>query len=312
MVVEIPPIFREAIIFASLLTLLSTGLTLTYMTTRVPNFAHGSFATIGTYVSLVAFRMFNTLPYYFLPIAFLLSGVISFILYKAILRPLANRGASTILLMIATIAYDMLLIASLNIFADYLSRNFKITSRYFSLKSADVRIDEIPMVFYVSPIVAAVILVSLYLLLTKTKFGVAMRAAIENPSLAGVVGINVDLVYSVSWFLAGGLAGVAGLLMSLWFIGNPDLGTLLLVSIFSASIVGGLMNIYGAILGGFLVGFAEIIGTARLASILGPWVVPYRPVIPLIILVITLLTIPTGLSTIRLSSIARLVRGKWF
>ncbi len=305
MVVVFPPIIREAIIFSSLLTLLSAGLTLTYMTTRVPNFAHGSFATVGTYVSLVAFRLFSYSPYQFMPLAFVLAGVVSYVLYKAILKPLANRGASTILLMIATIAYDMLLIAALNIMADLLSRNYKITSRYFSLKSADIRIENVPLVFYVAPLVAAVVLIALYILLTKTKFGVAMRAAIENPSLAGVVGINVDLVYSISWFLAGGLAGVAGLLMALWFIGNPDLGTILLVSIFTASVVGGLMNIYGAFLGGFLVGFAEVLGTANLARAVGVWVVPYRPAIPLLILVITLLTIPGGISSIKLERFRR-------
>ncbi len=308
MVLVFPPIIREAIIFSSLLTLLSIGLTLGYMTTRVPNFAHGSFATIGVYVSLVAVRLVNVSPYLFLPVAFLVSGFVALLLYKAILKPLMRRGASTILLMVATIAFDMLLIASLNIFADYLSRAHRITSRYFSLKAADIRIEGIPLVFYVAPIVAAVLILTFYILLTKTKFGIAMRATIENPALAGVVGINIDLVYTVSWILAGGLAGIAGLLMSLWFVGNPDLGTLILVSIFSASIVGGLLNIYGAILGGFLVGFAEVIGTSRLASLLGVWIIPYRPVIPLLIMVIALLTIPGGLSSIRWSSIAKLWR----
>ncbi|MDJ0270195.1 MAG: branched-chain amino acid ABC transporter permease [Aigarchaeota archaeon] len=308
MVLVFPPIFREAIIFSSLLTLLSIGLTLTYMTTRVPNFAHGSFATVGAYISLVAVRLMSVSPYLFLPIAFLVSGFVALLLYRAVLRPLMRRGASTILLMVATIAFDMLLIAALNIFADYLSRTYKITSRYFSLKAADIRVEGIPMVFYVAPLIAVGLILTLYLLLTKTKFGVAMRAAIENPSLAGVVGINIDLVYTISWILAGGLAGIAGLLMSLWFIGNPDLGTLILVSIFSASIVGGLLNIYGAILGGFLVGFAEVIVTSRLASVLGVWVVPFRPVIPLLIMVIALLTIPGGLSSIRWSSIAKLWR----
>jgi len=300
------PIVREAIIFASLLTLLSTGLTLTYMATRVPNFAHGSFATVGIYVSLVAAKLVQVSPYTFIPVAFMLSGSIALALYKLILKPLAAKGASTILLMVATIAYDMLLLASLNIFADYMARAHKISSRYFSLKAADIRIDGIPMVFYAAPITAVALLLLLHILMKKTKFGVAMRATIENPPLAGVVGINVDLVYTVAWFLAGGLAGIAGSFMSLWFIGNPDLGTGILVSIFTASIVGGLLNIYGAFLGGFLVGFAEVIGTARLASLLGPWVVPYRPVVPLLIMVISLLTIPKGLSSINWSEILKL------
>ena len=298
----LPPLYQEALIFASLLTLLSSGLTLTYLTTRVPNFAHGSFATIGAYVGLTSFKVFQLVPYYLIPLAFILSGVVSLALYKLIMRPLMAKGSSVIFLMIATIAYDMILLSALNIYADYLSEGLKITSRYFSLKVADIRIGGptgTPMVFFSSILSALLVIIFLHLLLTKTKFGVAMRATIENPMLAGVVGINTDLVYTVSWFMAGGLAGLAGVLISLWFIGNPDLGSLILVSIFAASIVGGFNSIYGAFLGGYLVGFAEIVGQYLLTRAVGPWVATYRPVIPLIIMVVTLLVVPYGLAGVR-------------
>jgi len=81
-----------------------------------------------------------------------------------------------------------------------------------------------------------------------------MRATVENPGLAGVAGISVDLVYAASWLVAGGLAGVSGVLMSLWLMGNPDIGASMLPSIFATSVVGGLQSIYGAFLGRFLVG----------------------------------------------------------
>ncbi|MDW8084395.1 MAG: branched-chain amino acid ABC transporter permease, partial [Candidatus Caldarchaeum sp.] len=139
---------------------------------------------------------------------------------------------------------------------------------------------------------------SLYVLLNKTRFGIAMRAAIENAALAGVMGINVKNVYMFSWFLAGGLAGVAGSLMGLWFQGDPGFGSRMLVSIFSASIVGGLQNIYGAVIGGYLVGLAEILGTAQLASVFGVQILPYRPLIPLLAMIVTLLVVPKGLSAL--------------
>ena len=67
------PIYSDAIIFASLLGLLSIGLTLTYLTTRVPNFAHASLATIGVYIALIATRVWETSPYIAIPIAFVSS-----------------------------------------------------------------------------------------------------------------------------------------------------------------------------------------------------------------------------------------------
>jgi len=77
----IDPIFSDAVIFASLLALLSIGLTLTYLTTRVPNFAHASFATVGVYIALISTRVWETTPYIAIPIAFAISGVIAVALY---------------------------------------------------------------------------------------------------------------------------------------------------------------------------------------------------------------------------------------
>lgn len=293
------PIYRDAIVFASLLTLLSTGLSLTYMTTKVPNFAHGSFATLGFYVSLTASRLWDINPYFSLPLGFLLGAGAAVGLYVLAVRPLMRRGASFVILMIATLAFDLLIIAVFNIYADYLARAHTITSRYFLLRSYDFRLADQPVLFLAAPIAMITEISLLHLSLTRTTFGVAMRATVENPGLASVVGISVDLVYAVSWLLAGGLAGISGVLMSLWFMGNPDIGASMLPSIFAASVVGGLQSIYGAFLGGFLVGIAEVLGTSYLSDLVGAWIIPYRAVIPLMIMILTLATVPRGLAAIK-------------
>ncbi|MEM2794057.1 MAG: branched-chain amino acid ABC transporter permease, partial [Candidatus Methanomethylicia archaeon] len=87
-----------------------------------------------------------------------------------------------------------------------------------------------------------------------------------------------------------------GNLLPLWFIGNPDTGSFMLVSIFAASTSGGLYSLSGALIGGYLIGFAEVLGTSRLASLIGVWIIPYRPIIPLTVMVLTLMIIPRGLS----------------
>lgn len=302
------PLFRDAIIYGGLLTLLSTGLTLTYMTTKVPNFAHGTFATVGTYVSLTAARVWNQSPYLLLPLSFFLSALIALALYIIILRPLIRRRSSFAFLMVATLAFDLLLLGMLNVYADLLSRAFKVTSRYFVLRFEDFRFADQPGLFYVTPIAVLATIVAIHIALTRTKFGVAMRATVENPALSGVVGINVNLVYAVSWFIAGGLGGVSGSLLTLWIAGNPDVGPSMLPSIFASSIVGGFLNIYGAVLGGYLVGIAEILGTSYFAHWVGSFVIAYRPLIPLFIIGITLLLAPAGLTAIGKHSLARLVR----
>jgi len=301
----IDPIFSDAIIFASLLALLSIGLTLTYLTTRVPNFAHASFATIGIYIALIASRVWDTSPYIAIPIAFVISGIVAVALYTFILKPLIRKGASQAIQMVATLAFDLVMIAMLNITADYIVKTYQVTSREFSLRSYDAEFMGLPLIVFAAPIAIAILAITLHIILRKTKFGIAMRAATANSDLAGIVGINVKLVYGVSWLLGGGIAGIAGALMSLWFQGDPNLGPLLIPSVFAASIAGGFLSIYGAIAGGLLVGLTEVLGTRFLAGEFGSWLIAYRPLIPLVFIVVTLLLAPRGLAGINWSKLRR-------
>lgn len=299
------PIFSDAIIFSSLLALLSIGLTLTYLTTRVPNFAHASFATIGVYIALIVTRVWDVVPYISIPIAFVISGLVALFLYNFILKPLIRKGSSQAILMIATLAFDLVVIALLNITADFIVKTFQVTSREFTLRSYDAEFMGFPLLVFVAPVAIAILAITLHVILKKTKFGIAMRAATQNSDLAETVGINVKLVYGVSWLLGGGFAGIAGALMSLWFQGDPNLGPQLIPSVFAASIVGGFLSIYGAIAGGILIGLTEVLGTRFLAGEFGSWLIAYRPLIPLVFIVVTLLLAPRGLAGINWSKLRR-------
>ena len=299
------PIFSDAIIFSSLLALLSIGLTLTYLTTRVPNFAHASFATIGVYVALIVTHVWKMTPYVAIPISFVISGIIAVLLYTFIIKPLIRKGASQAIQMIATLAFDLIVIALLNITADYIIKTYQITSREFSLRSYDAEFMGLPLIVFVAPITITILAVSLHIVLRRTKFGIAMRASTENSDLAETVGINVKLIYGVSWLLGGGFAGIGGALMSMWFQGDPNLGPQLIPSVFAASIAGGFLSIYGAIVGGILVGLTEILGTRFLSGEFGAWLIAYRPLIPLIFIVVTLFLAPKGLAGINWSRMRR-------
>lgn len=288
-------IFYEGVIYACLLAVLCVGLTLTYKITRVPNFAHTSFAVLGMYMALVFTMVFEVNAYVALPAAFLVSGATSLFLYYFIIRIMQKKSQSFISLIIATLSFDILMIGILNIFADYLFNSFRITSRDFTLRSLDVVIAGVPMILLASAAALVGLIFGLYWLLYKTNYGISMRASIENAMLARTFGINTTRIFCTSWFLSGGLAGIAGMLMALWFQGDPSLSFLLLPSVFAGSIVGGFSSIYGAILGGVLVGMSEVVGTSMLANSLGTWIIQYRPIIPFIAMIITLLVLPNGL-----------------
>jgi branched-chain amino acid transport system permease protein len=308
--VMVDPLLSGALIFSSLLSLLSIGLTLTYMTTKVPNFAHASLAAVGAYVTLTTGELLGGSPYLFLPFAFVIGGLVGLVQYRIIFKPLIRRGVNIIGLMVATLAMEFIFLSILNIYADSLSKELKVRSRYFLLAIKDFEFAGIPGLLIVASILVVLTATTLYLFLTKTKFGIAIRAAIEDPALASVVGVNVNRVYAVSWLIAGALGVLSGALLPLWFPGNPDMGSRLIVSVFAASIIGGLGNVYGAVLGGFVIGFAELLGTNFLATQFGPWVIPYRPLIPLAAIVITLLLAPQGLLGVDWRGLATRLRKK--
>ena len=302
-------LIRDAITYASMLILLSTGLTLTYITTKVPNFAHGEIAVIGLFVAFTFLKIFGLNPYLAMPVAFVLGALAALVLYKLILRPLMKRGATLDHLMIATLGYDILIFAMLNIYADFLTETYKVKTRGFMpFRAYDFTFLGQPGVFIVAVAAVAILMVSLHLLLTRTRFGIAMRATIENPHLASVCGVNVELVYTVSWILAGGLASMAGVLLPFYFRGSPCLGFYLIVPVFTASIVGGFYSIYGAMLGGAIAGLSEYLMTYAVASAVGSWFLSYRIAIPLIMLALTLLLAPEGLTGVNWRKVLRTLK----
>lgn len=264
----------------------------------MPNFAHVSFAILGMYVALVAIQIFDANPYTALPFAFAASGALSLFLYYGIIRVLQNKKSSYLSVIIATLAFDIFMIGVLNIIADYITNEHQITSRDFTLRSFDYIIYDTPMIFIASIVILIVLVVGLYYLLYKTNFGIRMRAAIEDRELASIHGINTNKIFCISWFLSGGLGGIAGVLMALWFQGDPSLAAYMLPSVFAGSIVGGFTSIYGAIIGGLIIGISEIIGTNILADVFGYWITPYRPLIPFLFIILTLLLSPKGISEI--------------
>ncbi len=294
-----PILVRGTITYASILALSAIGLALAYMTTKVPSFVQGALAGIGGYISFTFVRVAKVSPYASIPVSFVLSGIAALILYEVLIKPLRKRGASLVMLMMSTITFDIILVAILNIFADYLTLVTRTDARGFSLQDYDFTFINVPGVFITSLGLALGMTIVLYLFLNKTKLGIALRAAVENPELAQTIGLNIEAAYVLSWFLSGSLAGIAGSLIPLWSSGTIEyFDTNLLLSMFVAVVIGGIGNIYGALIGGYLVGFIEILGTNALSSIIGNWIITYKQVLSLLVMVITLLIAPKGLAGI--------------
>ena len=285
----------QALIFASLLSLMGVGVTLLYKTTKVPNFAHASFVTLGGYVNFTLISAFRWNPYMGLPVSFVVVGGESLLLFFLVLEPLRKRKSSIALLMIATLAWHIAILGFLGAYADSLQTYLRVPTRNVVLSYLDFRLGELPGIFYVSIAVTVISAVALYFAIERTTIGIALRAAMENQNLAESVGINTTLMLGVAWFLAAGLAGVAGALLPMWTQLNTSSGDLLIAAMFCVSIVGGLETLYGAFAGGLILALAQIVGTTMLANMVGVWLTGYEPVVPLLLMAIVLMTNPKGL-----------------
>jgi branched-chain amino acid transport system permease protein len=265
------------------------------MTTRTFNFSHASMCTWGLFVVYSGYFLSGLSPYLFFPLAFLLGAGQGLIWYIFCNRYLLRRGADETVLMMSTLGYELLLLSFVQIFADVLT-DLGAYPRLITMSGSDFQILGMRAITVISLISAIVILATLHLYLTRTKFGLAIRATVENTSLAGVTGINAERVYLTAWILGGGLAGLGGAYIGMVSTGSPVLGWGIIVPMFAASILGGLYSIYGGIVGGYIVGLAEYVGLALLAIVVGVGILPYRPVIPLAIMVIVLMFLPEGLA----------------
>ncbi|MBN2334494.1 branched-chain amino acid ABC transporter permease [Candidatus Bathyarchaeota archaeon] len=284
-----------ALVFASELTLLSIGFTLTYLTAKIPNFAHGTYAGVGIYVSYTFAKIWGLSPYLGFPVAFLLGGLFSVIIYKLVIGVLQNLGGGAIVLTISTLAIQIFLTALIQIYAYWLRDRYHTYAMAFLLKEYDFRFADFPGIFLVSLGLTVASVITLHYMLTKTKIGVAMRATAEDPELASVLGININQIQLFSWFLTGGMACLAGAMIPMWFQSTPQSGAMIITSIMAGSLLGGFDSVYGAVVGGAIVGMSEIMLTTWGQALIGVWVGEYRPLVPMIFLVAVLLIEPEGL-----------------
>lgn len=299
----------DGLLLGSLYAMMGLGLTMTYATTRVPNFAHAEYVTLGAYTSVL---FANFLGGYIVEAvigAFLLASIVAVASDEVVFKPLFRRGATPLHFLVASIGLGLVIRYVLTIVLDIGQRRVGI-----ELLTIRMRISEdtlVPGTFvtnlHVWAIPTAIALAFvLHLFLTRTRLGKGMRAMASNFDLARVSGIRTADVRRFAWFLAGGLAGMSGAFWAVTVPATPETGWGVLLWIFAAAILGGFVSFYGTIVGGFIVGLAENVGITAAHQAFG---VPFsfRPLVALVIIVVVFLVRPTGLARLTLSDLRSLM-----
>ncbi|WP_424002100.1 branched-chain amino acid ABC transporter permease [Haloarcula salina] len=292
----------NGLVYSSIIILGSIGLSLVYSIADFANFAHGDTMTVGAYGSFVAFGLLGGmggsllgLPlgfYVSLLVGMALAAAIAVLTHLAVYEPL---DTDSIGLLITSIGVAFVYRASLmGIFGtDFLQYDITRSGPIpFLLENFDVAITQRDVAIVVS---AAVLVGSLHFLLQRTTLGRKMRATADNPDLARVSGIRTDRVILVMWVIGSALAAAGGVFLALYSQLDPRIGFGILLVVFAAVIVGGIGSVYGAMLGGLLIGMIHEL-TPLLGDIGIPIGTAYAPAIAFVIMVAVLLVKPRGIA----------------
>lgn len=277
----------NGISLGSLYALIAIGYTMVYGILRLINFAHGDIFMLGAYLTYYGI-MFTPIPWWlvFILVA-IITGFVWFILEKIAYKPLRDSPRITVL--ISAIGASFFLQNFATVVFGGRPKAFPIPN--ILNRIVNVGGVSINMVTFVIPIITIILLLTLSYIVNKTKTGMAMRALSKDYDTAKLMGINVNQIISITFFIGSFLAAIGGIM---WGTKYPQLlplmGSMPGVKCFIAAVIGGIGNIKGAVIGGFLLGLGEIMIVAFLSNLTG-----YRDAFSFILLIIILLVKPTGL-----------------
>lgn len=273
----------NALVLGGTYALLGIGLTLIFGIMRIVNFAHGELFSFGAYL---VFLFVVSLDVNFF-VAFFLSVIGGCLLGAALefllIRPL--RAANIETTMLVTIG------------AWIIMQNSELLVWGGVAKAITTPFSETPLVFgpvWVSPLRIFVLLMAIlliggtYALIHRTKLGMAMRATFQDSETAELMGLNIKGIYTATFAIGSGLAAAAGALLGPVFLVAPTMGDLASLKAFAIVILGGLGNITGATIGGFLLAIVEELGAGYISS-------GYRDAMGFLIIILVLLFRPTGI-----------------
>ncbi len=282
----------NSVLTGSIYSLIAIGLTLVYRILKFANFSHAEMIATGAYVGLALNGLVSRNILVSIAGGFLLAGLLGIGLEFLVFRPLRNRGAERIALMVASIGAGLVIRHCIQQIWGSKARWYTLDTKIYTLKLAGARATLTSL--HVVMIVASVLLISLvHIFLRRTKLGKAMRATSDNPQLASACGIDTDRIIVLVWFLGAGLAGIGGVFRGADTRLIPQIGWEVLLPAFAVVILGGVGNLYGTMLAAYILGLAENMGVIALSSL--SLSTGYRSAIAFVVLIVVLLVKPTGL-----------------
>ena len=289
------PVVVGTLIQTGVVIILCVGFTFTYMVEKFPNFAHTAIATIGTILTFSMVRLFGLNPYWAWPASTLFCGLLGVGIYVFIVRPIKATGAREITLTFAFFAIAQIIGSLVSIYSYWFSRTQGGPASGFRVISEDFTLWGYPGVLIVVVPVCATLVVALYFFMTRMKHGIALRAVAEDEPLASSLGVNINRIHILNWFITGALAGLAGAIIPLWRYTGLGYSDEFLILVMAGSVIGGLHSVTGAVIGGLLAGVAQKALGALMILLFGVGAAEYEALYPMIFIVVILMLEPHGI-----------------
>ena len=277
--------FINVAVLASTYVLLAIGYVLVYRSSRVLNLAHGELMMLAAYAAFCLSSVFPRQPAIVVPLTLVAAGVLGILVYWALVRPMAGRPptAAVLLTVAVGIMLQGLIVLIWSPRVQYPAALLGIVDRPIRLVPGGV----ISSVGGLGVVTCAVALLALTVFFRRSRLGVQMLAAAENPLLVAQRGVNVHRLIGLAWGLAALNAAIAGVLYS---SANRLEGSMALIGMkaFSAAMLGGMGSLAGVLPGAVLVAMAEVAVVQFFSPQLGE-------AVPFVLLLVVLLVRPWGL-----------------
>jgi len=276
--------------------LIASGFSLLFGVLNVVQFAHADICFLGAFVSMAIMTFLSKIEFFpiwlviFLTIIFavIITGIIGTLIEKVCVKPF--RKSPGLVVLLSTVAVGFIIREGVKIFypSGASPKLFPLSFPQwnFLVGGVTIRFGNIMIIA-----IAGIIYFLLSLFINKTKIGLQIRATSQNIEAAQVLGIDLDKIFMITFFLASSIGAVAGILNGMYYnIVKFDMGLMGGIIGFSAAVMGGLGNVYGAIIGGIIIGLVESFTMAFV-----PGGSPYKEIFAFIVVVVFLLFKPSGI-----------------
>ena len=284
MLQTLPQAIVTGVLLGGLYAIIGIGMSLIFGIMKLTNIAHGDIMILSTFLTMFITQNLTGNPVLALLITIVVMMLFAVGIQKFLINRVVTKGAEPALL----VTFGLSIIISNALMLAFGANTQTIQSPLVAMNLIRTQYVSVSAMYMVSFIVAVVVIVVLSLVMSKTSFGRAIRAASSDTMMSELLGVNTKHMYIFAMMLTVVTASIAGMLVGMTFPFYPTTGTQYLIIAFGVVVIGGMGSLLGTLIGGIILGLAQLVG----ANFIGP---TYQQLIGFIVLLVILAIRPQGL-----------------